>query len=96
MLPARTMSLFPSPLMSRTTKLRAGENCARIGSASKAGLIVAEGNVAALAVALRRLQNDSGLRADLINKGRARVLEHFTQKRIAEETVKVYREMMTR
>jgi len=50
--------------------------------------------VAALREALARLQRDDDLRRDLAARGRARVLAHFTQKRIAAETVQVYRQMM--
>ncbi|HLF02965.1 MAG TPA: glycosyltransferase, partial [Anaerolineales bacterium] len=71
-----------------------GSTCGEIPNViGDAGLIVPEGNVEALAAALGRLQTDETLRDDLRNKGRVRVLTHFTQKKVAEETVKVYREL---
>jgi glycosyltransferase involved in cell wall biosynthesis len=73
-----------------------GSTCGEIPNViGDAGLIVPESDPVALADALRRLQYDTTLRAGLSRKGRERVLTHFTQKRIAEETVRVYREMMT-
>lgn len=74
-----------------------GSACGEIPNViGDAGLIVPEGDVAALADALRRLQNDESLRTELRNKGRKRVLAMFTQKRVAEETVRVYREMVNK
>ncbi len=72
-----------------------GSTCGEIPNLiGDAGLITPEGDVAALAAALRRLQSDAALRAELSRKGRERVLAHFTQKRVAEETVRVYRELV--
>ncbi len=59
------------------------------------GLIVPEGDAEALAKALRKLRDQPGLRADLIQKGMARFLAQFTHERIAEATVAVYQELMT-
>jgi glycosyltransferase involved in cell wall biosynthesis len=59
-----------------------------------AGLIVPEGEVDALAGALRRLRESAALRAELGAKGRTRVLAHFTHQQVAADTVDVYREMM--
>ncbi len=59
-----------------------------------AGLIVPEGDVTALAGAIRRLLVDDDLRHELALKGRQRVLERFTQAQIARQTVDVYREML--
>jgi glycosyltransferase involved in cell wall biosynthesis len=59
-----------------------------------AGLIVPEGDVTALAHALRRLLQDDELRHDLAGQGRVRVEAHFTQAQIAAQTVDVYREML--
>jgi glycosyltransferase involved in cell wall biosynthesis len=59
-----------------------------------AGLVVPEGDVDALAGALYLLASNPHLRADLGQRGRARVLEHYTQAGIAEATVNVYREMV--
>lgn len=63
------------------------------GVIGDAGLIVPEGDVDALAAALRDLRDQPALRAELVEKGRARFLAHFTHERIAEATVGVYREM---
>jgi len=74
-----------------------GSTCGEIPNViGDAGLIVPEGNAPALADALRQLQSSDSLRADLRAKGRERMLALFTQKRVADETVKVYRNMMAR
>ena len=62
-----------------------------IGSA---GLIFPEGDVAALAMHLNQLQHSPELREHLRQKGRARVLAHFTHQQVAEATVRVYGEMV--
>jgi len=59
-----------------------------------AGLIVPEGDVAALAAALDRLRRDSALRRDLGQRGRARVLAQYTQAQVAAQTVAAYRTML--
>lgn len=59
-----------------------------------AGLIVPEGDDAALADRLERLRRDPDLRADLGHRGRARVLGRFTQAQIARATYAVYRQML--
>jgi glycosyltransferase involved in cell wall biosynthesis len=59
-----------------------------------AGLIFSEGNADVLANHLRRLQSDAALRETLCEKGRARVLAHFTHEHVAQATVEVYREMV--
>ena len=56
-----------------------------------AGLIYPEGDVPALAAALRRLADDSALRADLGGRGRARALEQYTQAALAREYYEIYR-----
>jgi glycosyltransferase involved in cell wall biosynthesis len=61
----------------------------------QAGLVFPEGDVAALTEQLRSLYDGPGLAACLGAKGRARVLERFTHRRIAEETVKVYRQVFS-
>lgn len=72
-----------------------GSTCGEIPNVvGDAGLIAPEGNAEALADALQKLQNGSALRSELSHKGRERVLAHFTQKHVAEETVRVYRDMM--
>jgi glycosyltransferase involved in cell wall biosynthesis len=60
----------------------------------EAGLVFPEGDVAALTERLRSLYEGPDLAARLGAKGRARVLERFTHQRIAEETVKVYRQVL--
>jgi glycosyltransferase involved in cell wall biosynthesis len=62
-----------------------------IGSA---GLIFPEDNLAALRKALQQLITDPSLREKLVEQGRQRVIEHFTQKEIAQKTVAVYHEMI--
>ena len=61
----------------------------------EAGLIFPEGDVAALRVHLARLLGDASLRERLGRRGRERVLAHYTQARIAAQTVAVYREMLS-
>lgn len=68
-----------------------GSDCGEIPHViGDAGLVFAEGDVAALRGHLARLQSDAALRADLARRGRQRVLERFTQARVAEETVALY------
>jgi len=59
-----------------------------------AGLVFPEGDVDALAAQLLRLVEDSGLVSELGKLGRARVLEHFTQRRMAEEVLKLCRKVL--
>ena len=59
-----------------------------------AGIIVPEGDSAALCNALARLLKDPALRAELGQLGRARVMERYTHARIAEHTVAVYRSVL--
>lgn len=59
-----------------------------------AGLIVPEGNAAALHNTLIQLQADLTLRVELSIKGRDRVLTHYTHQRIAEQTVAFYRQIL--
>ena len=56
-----------------------------------AGIIVREADPLALRAALARLLGDPDLRRELGQRGRARVSECFTNQRIAEQTVRVYR-----
>ena len=58
-----------------------------------AGLIVPEGDAEGLRVAIARLIADFELRRELARRGRARVLECFTHRRIAEQTVAIYRKV---
>jgi glycosyltransferase involved in cell wall biosynthesis len=69
-----------------------GSTCGEIPNViGDAGLVVPEGDITALANALRRLQSDAALRSQRASQGRQRALECFTQQRIAAETVQVYR-----
>ena len=72
-----------------------GSNCGEIPNViGDAGLVVPEGDVSALAAALRRLADDLALRRMLAGRGRERVLEHFTQERVASRIGTVYREVL--
>src|SRR5207237_3927991 len=55
-----------------------------------AGLIFQEGDIAALAASLGSLYYDPELRQRLSTEGRQRVLEDFTHRKIAEQTVQLY------
>ncbi|MGH2522307.1 MAG: glycosyltransferase [Anaerolineales bacterium] len=69
-----------------------GSTCGEIPNViADAGLIFPENDEAALAAHLRELMAKPDLRAALAARGRARVLAHYTQKKIAEQTVAVYR-----
>jgi glycosyltransferase involved in cell wall biosynthesis len=57
------------------------------------GLVYPEGDIAALAAALRRLAETPALHAALGRRGRARVLEHYTQSSLARQYYKIYRSM---
>ncbi len=59
-----------------------------------AGRIVPEGDVPALAAALRDLLRDPALRDELGARGRQRVLDRYTQAQVAAQTVAVYRAML--
>ncbi len=59
-----------------------------------AGIIYPEGDIAALAAALRRLAEDPALRDNLGRRGRDRVLAQFTQAAIAQQYHHVYRSML--
>lgn len=71
-----------------------GSTCGEIPQViGEAGLIFPEGDASALRAHLARLQADPSLRAELAARGRARVLSHYTQARIAADTYAVYRQM---
>lgn len=59
-----------------------------------AGLVFPEGDAAALAERLRTLRDSPSLRREYGQAGRERVLAHFTQRRIAEQTVDAYRALV--
>ncbi len=59
-----------------------------------AGLVFPEGDAAALRAALGRLLGDPSLRRTLGQRGRQRVLAHYTQAHIAAETAALYRDVL--
>jgi len=72
-----------------------GSTCGEIPNViGEAGLIFPEGDVAALRAQLQRLHDDATLRRDLAQRGRQRVLDHFTQAQIAQKTYEVYCNVM--
>lgn len=72
-----------------------GSDCGEIPHViDEAGLVFPEGDAEALRAALARLTRDVDLWSDLAQRGRERVLHHFTQERIAARTISVYRRMM--
>jgi len=60
-----------------------------------AGLIFREGNADDLAEKVRMVMGDKRLRDELARRGRQRVLEKYTHRKIVEETYKVYQELLT-
>ncbi|WP_420641378.1 glycosyltransferase [Candidatus Leptofilum sp.] len=60
-----------------------------------AGLIFPEEDEAALHQQLRTLMQSPSLRDELGRNGRTRILNHYTQEQIADETVGVYREILS-
>jgi phosphatidylinositol alpha 1,6-mannosyltransferase len=58
------------------------------------GLLVPPGDVAALREALTRLLGDSDLRRRFGEAGRARIAEHFTWSRFADETLRAYEDAL--
>ncbi len=58
------------------------------------GLVVPPAEPAALATALRRLQDEPGLRATLGAQARRRALELFTREAMARSTLEVYRQVL--
>lgn len=61
-----------------------------------AGLIFPEGDAASLREKLRRVLDHEEERARLASRGRERALAQFTQRRVAEDTAAVYREVLRR
>lgn len=100
-LPSRTMPNWREQFGRALVEAMACE-VAVVGSSSgeiprvigDAGLVVPEENVAALTAALRALQQDPERRLSLGRNGRARVLSTFTQRGVAEQTVRVYEDLM--
>jgi glycosyltransferase involved in cell wall biosynthesis len=60
-----------------------------------AGIIVPEGDVAALRAALLQLSGDAALRQRFARAGRARVMEQYTQERVAQNIVAVYQQALS-
>ncbi|MGE3909899.1 MAG: glycosyltransferase [Chloroflexota bacterium] len=58
------------------------------------GLVTPEGDAEALSLAIGTLRDDPALRFALGQRGRERVLGHYTHGRIAAQTVAVYRAML--
>jgi glycosyltransferase involved in cell wall biosynthesis len=72
-----------------------GSDCGEIPNViGDAGLLFREGDVDALRAHLVALRDDPARRSVLGQRGRARVLAHFTHARIAQETYAVYREIV--
>ena len=63
--------------------------------AGETGLLVAPGDVSALAGALARLGTDADLRAGMGERGRLRATTEFTLQRMAEQTRRVYEEVLS-
>lgn len=60
----------------------------------EAGLVAPESDVVALQASLQRLMDDPALRRELGERGRRRVLEHYTQQRIAQQTYQCYQQLL--
>lgn len=68
-----------------------GSDCGEIPHViGDAGLVFPEEDHQSLTTHLHRLMGDRQLRASLATRGRGRVMQHYTQKRIAEATRRVY------
>jgi glycosyltransferase involved in cell wall biosynthesis len=68
-----------------------GSTCGEIPNViGEAGLTFVENDVEALRSQLTRLIESPALRADLAQRGRARVLARYTMRRIADHTIEVY------
>lgn len=61
---------------------------------AEAGLVFPEGHAEALREALHQLMSNPELCAELGQRGRTRVLTHYTQQRIAAETYAIYRQLL--
>jgi len=72
-----------------------GSTCGEIPNViADAGVVFPEGDAAALRDALARLMASPGERAELARRGRQRVLERYTDARIAEATLEIYRRVL--
>lgn len=101
-LPSRTTASWKEQFGRVLTEAMAAE-VAVVGSDSgeipyvigKAGLVVPEGSPTALFKALESLYDNAGLRFTLGQAGRQRVLGHYSQDVVAQETLKVYHSLRT-
>jgi glycosyltransferase involved in cell wall biosynthesis len=59
-----------------------------------AGLTFTEGDPADLRTQLQQLLDNPSLRFELAQKGRQRVLDHYTQTQVAARTVEVYQQLV--
>jgi len=72
-----------------------GSTCGEIPNLiGEAGLLFPEDDADSLAAQLRLLMTDAEQRQSLASLGRARVLQHFTQRQIAEDTHAAYLKVM--
>jgi glycosyltransferase involved in cell wall biosynthesis len=72
-----------------------GSDCGEIPNViGDAGLVFPENDAAALRACLTKLMRDPSLWSNLARRGRERVIDHFTQKKIAAKTVAVYRQLV--
>src|SRR5258708_2956500 len=60
-----------------------------------AGLVFKEGNARDLSECIRKLMDDPVLYEDLARRGRQRVLDNYTQERIAQKTYEIYQEVLS-
>jgi glycosyltransferase involved in cell wall biosynthesis len=58
------------------------------------GLVFKEGDIGDLSSKLELLMNDIDLRMELAKKGRQRVLDNFSQEKVARETYNIYKKIM--
>jgi len=79
--------LYEAMATGRPVVLMAEGEAARVVQEHQAGLLVAPGDAAGLAKALRRLADDPALRERLGRNGRAAVERHFDRRRIGAEFV---------
>ncbi len=71
-----------------------GSTCGEIPNViGEAGLIFAENDAEALRAQLARLIASPALRAELAQRGRERVLAHYTMRHIADQTAQTYRQL---
>jgi glycosyltransferase involved in cell wall biosynthesis len=61
----------------------------------EAGLVFPEGDVQALQSKLSQLMADPALREELAQRGRKRVLDHYTQAQVAAKTYQVYQGLLS-